>query len=599
MRTNPGANINTNWQINGIVKPAHVNALTKGIQYDYVVPAERVTQKNSLSDDPDDLYALCGMPPVADCDVSILINSTLGIDARTDVGDQEDIHGPLFKIKASEFVTEGHSVHIYALCAGQLGGYCLKVEGAVRCGVYLHTSGEIGAVSFLSGSVRSYESGIWIGSAYDMNNIDNSTPRGRITYETSVDGKIAQGDVIREPWMSNSVGGAGGSRAIAVLLNYSRIGRSTVPSTEFPLCIRWKGKFTDTTGVITANSIFPEGTPVGKYIDGCLVPRDKPAYNGQLLPSLFSGSLVEFRSKDGTWKANETWNEDPVTGFVLNDSFFGCYTVTGHEYPCDGVRVTSRTTQLDVYTSFGLVFADTGVVVPTDVPKLLHMDITDMEEGQAIELNIHIVEFPPARQALNAMLGGEHFIGEWDSTVEYDIGDLVTITHTNGQGDKSYTGYRALIHNDGVRVNIGVDPELYPDWWEKITFFNDIDLKAGAFHAATPFNSGVEGSLKFITDANPGGVPIVSWGYGTPPSVTGGASTGTNPVMRVTFTNQHDWKNTHSPDHGIMPTIPIAASAKIIFTKTIFDGALSVLVLTGGYCCPKYPESYDTDPWDT
>ena len=206
MRNNPGENIKTDWQINEIVKPGHVNALTKAIKYDYVVTADKVTKKSSLDDEPDDLYELCGSPAEVDADISILINTTMGVTLRGVSGDDSEyIVGPLFKIDPSDFVSSSHSVHIYALCNGVWGGFGIKVEGYRT--VLIHTSGKRNAAIFLPGSERRSESGIYVGSAWDMDQIDNSAPRSGIVYEQTCDGKLPQGDVTHSAWMSNAVGG--------------------------------------------------------------------------------------------------------------------------------------------------------------------------------------------------------------------------------------------------------------------------------------------------------------------------------------------------------------------------------------------------------
>jgi hypothetical protein len=80
----------------------------------------------------------------------------------------------------------------------------------------------------------------------------------------------------------------------------------------------------------------------------------------------------------------------------------------------------------------------------------------------------------------------------------------------------------------------------------------------------------------------------LAWGYGTPPEVTGGYSAVSND-LKVTFSKTADWRNTQGSATGIAPTAPIAASAKVIFTKIMDNGSPVVIVLTGGYCAPPYP----------
>lgn len=223
MRNNPGENIKIDWKINEIVKPGHVNALTKAIKYDYVVPADKVTTKSSLGADPDDLYELCGSPAKVDSDISILINTTMGVTLRGVSADESEyIAGPLFKIDPSDFVSSGNSVHIYALCNGPCGGFGIKVVSHRT--VFVHTSGKFNAAVFLPGSERCAESDIYVGSAWDMDQIDNSASRGGIVYEQACDDKLPQGDVTRSAWMSNGMGagGGGGRSNVLKLCAYGR-----------------------------------------------------------------------------------------------------------------------------------------------------------------------------------------------------------------------------------------------------------------------------------------------------------------------------------------------------------------------------------------
>ena len=235
MRNNPGENIKIDWQINEIVKPGHVNALTKAIKYDYVVTADKVTKKSSLDEEPDDLYELCGSPAEVNADISILINTTMGVTLRgVHVDESEYIAGPLFKIDPSDFVSAGNSVHIYALCNGVWGGFGIRVKSYRT--VLIHTSGRRNAAIFLPGSERISESGIYVGSAWDMDQIDNSAPRGGIVYEQTCDGKLPQGDVTRDAWMSNGMGSGGDDSGRLIIGDYSpadnySIGNFVIPGT--------------------------------------------------------------------------------------------------------------------------------------------------------------------------------------------------------------------------------------------------------------------------------------------------------------------------------------------------------------------------------
>lgn len=570
MRTNASADINTDWAINQIVKPGHVNALTRSIKYDFVLTAQMLEGKTGDVEVFDVLGISIAAGTLVPGQTHILINTVV----------PDNI---VLKFPGNQGGPSGNyhiHVHLLSGCKVNTSGSSAMIY------FYFHSHGEKGAVEFTG-----------IGRFTYVGSFKMDTPMALIqgssfVYEMALGEVPYQPDnmasIGKEPWMSNSVGGGGGGggHAVASLLHYNRFGPSgSVPSTTWPLCIRWSST-SGASGVIAASEVFPAGTSVGVKIEGCLVPRDKPEYNGYYLPSsLLPGPAIEFRNANSSWSANQfQWN-GYTYGFVLNDAFFGCSTAHPSESgPARGVKVTPETTQLDLYTSFGLELKDTGFVIQQNVSGLLIVNIGDMEEGQVVELNIHIVEFGPARQALNTSLGGEHFIGEWISTTHYNTGDLVSVTTVNAQGTPSYTFYRSLKDN-----NSNYAPGSYTGtWWEIVTFHTDRD--SGPLHAATPFNSGVQGLLRFDAgDDSYSGVPIYSWGYGTPPEVTGGTRTWTNTQMHVTFNEKANWQNSNGVSSGAVPTLPIAASAKVIFAKVTINDEPCVLVLTGGYCCKHYP----------
>lgn len=571
MRTNAGADINADWAINQIVKPRHVNALTRSIKYDFVLTAQMLEGKTGDVSVFDVLGISIDAGTLVPGHTHILINAVVPDNIvlcfpGNQGGPNENYHIHVHFLSGCKVNSSGSSPMIY---------------------FYFHSHGEDGAIEFTG-----------IGLYTCVGSFKMDTPialiaGARFTYEMALDELPYQPDnqasIVKSPWMSNTVGGGGGGRAIAVLLHYRRFGPAAAdetPSTNWPLCIRWAST-SGASGAIAASKIFPSGTAVGVAVPDCLVPRDKPAYNGRLLPEplLSSSGALEFRNANSSWSRNQFAQDGQDYGFVLNDSFFGCYTAhPGESGPASGVKVTAATTQLDIYTSFGLEFQDTGLVIPRGVATVMQINIGDMEEGQAVELNIHIVEFGPARQALNTNLGGEHFVGEWVDTATYAAGTIISVTTPDGQGNPKYSFFRSLKNNNTNNI-----PEsTLGDWWENVVFH--ADQASGSFHAATPFNSGVQARLRFDAgDDSYSGVPIYSWGYGVPPKVIGGTRTWTNPQMRVTFNDKANWQNSAGFSAGAVPTLPIAASAKVIFTKISVDDEPCVLVLTGGYCCKPYP----------
>lgn len=571
MRTNTSADINTEWAINQIVKPGHVNALTRSIKYDFVLTAQMLEGKTGDVNVFDVLGISIDAGALVPGHTHILINTVVPDNIvlcfpGSQSGPGEDYHIHVHFLSGCKVNTSGSSPTIY---------------------FYFHSHGVGGAIEFTG-----------IGRYTYVGSFKMDTPIALITgasfiYEMALGELPYQPDntaaIVKRPWMSNVVGGGtDGGHAIAVLLHYLRFGPKSgeVPSTNWPLCIRWTAT-SGASGAIAASKIFPSGTAVGVAAPDCLVPRDKPAYNGRLLPEplLSSRGALEFRNVNSHWSRNLFSQDDHDYGFVLNDSFFGCYAAHPSESgPSSGVKVTAATTQLDIYTSFGLEFQDTGLVIPRGVATVMPINIGDMEEGQVVELNIHIVEFGPARQALDTSLGGEHFVGEWVNTATYAPGTIISVTTPDAQGNPKYSFFRSLKGNNKNNI-----PEsTLGDWWEAAVFNTDRD--SGSFHAATPFNSGVQALLRFDAgDDSYSGVPIYSWGYGVPPKVVAGTRTWTNTQMHVTFNDKANWQNSDGFSGGAVPTLPIAASAKVIFAKISIDDEPCVLVLTGGYCCKPYP----------
>lgn len=184
MRTNTGANINTDWQINGIVKPAHVNALTRSIKYDYVVTAQMLEGKTG--------------------DVSV--EELLGGEWTTATSGEYHI---LINTEVANGITlcfnganaTGHSgvvrVHVYTL-----GPITAKVvgESSVKY-FYFHTSGIRRRVQFSGLGSNTYVGSFSLASAIAL-------PVGAtFKYEMALDSlpTVEGGEVAQESWMSNAI----------------------------------------------------------------------------------------------------------------------------------------------------------------------------------------------------------------------------------------------------------------------------------------------------------------------------------------------------------------------------------------------------------
>lgn len=584
MRTNDASDIHDDWNLTSqkIVKPKHLNALTRSVQYDYVITGATLEGKSGTVDVDELLGGNVVNGVTGEC--RILVNTNVP-DNITLYFPADSVGGPSGTLK----------VHVYTVGPFKAS---LGQSGIPNIIHYFHTHGEIEAVTLVNASHNMYVGSFVMASAVELG------PGSSFTYEAAlgalpVPASGATVAIMQKSWMTNGDIGVVPevpiTHAIAVMLDYLRLGPENggVPSNGWPLYCRWKATpgGSDTFGAIAARAVFPEGTTPGTLAgEGYLVPRNKPEYGGALLPMGLTDAVdgpIQFRNGTGAWSAS---GYDFFTyGFVLNNTFFGCSPARHYSGVPMGVKVTGSTTQLDMYITLGLVLGNTGALLPVGIPTEYEINVDDMAEGQVIELNMHIVGFSPARQGVNLQLGPEHFIGEWYSGASYSVGDLVSVTTTNpSTGAQSYSFYRAIA-GDQQAPNVNHAPgQNVGTWWEVISC--NVYDNTGVFHAATPFNSGRSAQLKFIADeAASAPLTVVAWGYGTPPDC-GGPQANANNVLRVSFKKPADVVSYPGTLTGEVPTIPIVASAKVIFTRITQGNDTSVLVLTGGYTARQYPD---------
>lgn len=580
MRNNPEANIRTDFAIDSVVKPNNMNALAASIQYDYVVTPKMIQDAIDEGATEIDVDALLGGDKISGRtgEYHILINSNIDPEYTL-----------LFDGSGTGESSGTLDIHVYAL-----GNYTASVSGTdSNVTFYFHTFGEKGAVTLSGIGANTY-----VGSFY-MEDPVEAASGSTFVYEMAL-GALPTADapdsitLLKKAWLSNTIGGSdSGSRAIVTLLHYKRIGPmfpggSGFPYEEWPLYAHWKSDSGE-TGVIAATEIFPSGTAPGVKTGTCLVPRAKAVYDGALLPgSLMVGrGALLFRNALGNWSPNIYRYPDESSGtlysFVLSDSFLGCVPEPSFydaNSPVSHIKINNKTTQMDMFMTLGLVYDDTGATLPAEAGRSneLYFHVDDMEEGQVIEMNMHIVELPPAKQSMHSSLGLEHFIGDWDASTEYSDGDFVSVLDT---GDK-WNFYRSLENH-----NTGNDPATSPESWESVSGGTDDDM--GRLHAATPLNSGVRPRLQFIVGTD--SINLLSWGYGTSGlGIQGGDIVAPQSTYaHVTFSVPQNTGYQSSPFTSGAPTIPIAASAKVIFTKVITEDGPVIVILTGGYCCPSYP----------
>lgn len=188
MRTNVTADINTNWQINGIVKPNHVNALTRSIKYDYVVTAQMLEGKTGNVDVFDILGIGINQGTLVPGDTYILIN--------TPVSDSI-----ILKFPGNQAGSSGHfNIHIYTL--GAFKADCAGTSPMIS--FFFHTHGTSGAVTLLGLGADMY-----VGSFIMESPLTLPNTYSKFTYEMAL-GELPTlsetGGIIQKvAWMSNAI----------------------------------------------------------------------------------------------------------------------------------------------------------------------------------------------------------------------------------------------------------------------------------------------------------------------------------------------------------------------------------------------------------
>lgn len=191
MRTNPGANINTDWQINGIVKPAHVNAITRSIQYDYVVTPQMLEGKTGTVNV--DTLLGGGVINGVTGTYRVLINAN--VPAAVTLYFPANSIGPSGTLK----------IHVYSI-----GPFAALLDESPANGVayYFHSHGRDTAVT-----LKSMIPNMHVGS-FIMEEPIAMASGYSFTYETALEEMpyIPEGvsaSIVRQAWMSNPDGAPG------------------------------------------------------------------------------------------------------------------------------------------------------------------------------------------------------------------------------------------------------------------------------------------------------------------------------------------------------------------------------------------------------
>lgn len=201
MKNNPDVNIRTDFAIDEIVKPRHMNALAASVQYDYVVTEEMIQKAIEAGDTEIDVDELLGGHKIASRtgEYSVLIN-TLVDSGHTLKFDASSVGGPSGELR----------VHVYAV-----GPYTAKVVGThPQVTFYFHTHGEKGAVTLTAIGKNTY-----VGS-FNMTEVVPAPIAATFIYEMALgelpDEEQHRMTIAQQPWMSNSIGNGGGAGVIRV-----------------------------------------------------------------------------------------------------------------------------------------------------------------------------------------------------------------------------------------------------------------------------------------------------------------------------------------------------------------------------------------------
>lgn len=201
MKNNPDVNIRTDFAIDEIVKPRHINALAASVQYDYVVTEEMIQSAIEAGDTEIDVDALLGGRKIASRtgEYSVLINALVD-SGHTLIFDGSSVGGPSGELR----------VHVYAL-----GPYTAKVVGThPQVTFYFHTHGEKGAVTLTEIGKNTY-----VGS-FNMTEVVQAPLAATFIYEMAL-GELPDEEqhrltIAQKAWMSNSIGNGGGAGVIRV-----------------------------------------------------------------------------------------------------------------------------------------------------------------------------------------------------------------------------------------------------------------------------------------------------------------------------------------------------------------------------------------------
>lgn len=188
MRTNEDVSIKTDWALNGIVKPAHMNALTSAVQYDYVVTEQMLSGKTGTVN----VDTLLGGNKINGTtgEYHVLINAVVP-SVVTLLFPADSVGGG-----SGSLIIHVHTIGPFKASMGQ--------GGIPNISYYFHTHGSAEAVTLLDASHTMHVGAFNMASAVELGG------GYEFTYEEAL-GQVpvpAEGvtcTITRAAWMSNSL----------------------------------------------------------------------------------------------------------------------------------------------------------------------------------------------------------------------------------------------------------------------------------------------------------------------------------------------------------------------------------------------------------
>lgn len=232
MKTNEKQNVKTDWAISGIVKPEHMNSLTRHVPYDYIITDTMLEGLTGSIDvdlllnpaDPDTGDEGGGMIHGRTGEYNVLINTPVPDDIILE-----------FPAKSTGDGEGELKVHVYAF-----GPYKARVNPGTSAPNphithYFHTAGEENAVTFYALAYNTYVGsfdtpyGIELGQHHTFY---YEKALGDIPHQPQAQNAIIE----RKAWMSNAVGGGGGGGG-SVLRIFDVVAKNNVGKQHFSMTL--------------------------------------------------------------------------------------------------------------------------------------------------------------------------------------------------------------------------------------------------------------------------------------------------------------------------------------------------------------------------